>query len=60
VREGPRFSIFLGSYDYGQFAMVRRWVVGVAPGRINLPQFHCHTGSILHGSVLKLMEMRAC
>jgi hypothetical protein len=35
-------------------------VVGVAPGRINLPQFHCHTGSILHGSILKLMETRAC
>jgi hypothetical protein len=30
-------------------------VVGAAPGRINLPQLHSHTGGVLHGGISELM-----
>jgi hypothetical protein len=35
-------------------------VVGAAPGRINLPQLHSHTGSVLHDGVSKLMASCVC
>jgi len=35
-------------------------VVGAAPGRINLPQLHSHTGGVLHGGVSELMGSCVC
>ena len=35
-------------------------MVGAAPGRINLPQLHSHTGGVLHGGVSELMASSAC
>ena len=33
--------------------------VGVAPGQINLPQLHSHTGGVLHGGVSELVALCA-
>jgi hypothetical protein len=35
-------------------------MVGAAPGRINLPKLHSHTGGVLHGGVSELMTSYVC
>lgn len=59
-QEGEGTSFFL------RF-VVRAWllwcivgVVGAAPGQINLPQLHSHTGGDLHGGVSELLATCAC
>ena len=47
-----------------RFWICRSWcvvgVVGAAPGRINLPQPHSHTGGVFHGGVSELMASCLC